>query len=259
VIIVTGPGRSGTSLVASIYNQLGFDPGGPWREPENAGFEESDFVRANERLLCALGTTVAMGRRAPRGRWGLHGARIDALLRPPDEDAARRPPGPLGRLVDWTRYRRLPLDVIDWSKLPRVVDHEGPALLRLCGGASVVKDPRFCWTLPVWLEAGCAVKSVVMCLRDLDAVVDSRSKAFGHMVLEHGRSWAKNDFAYGIGLVMASATAHRVPVVVLRFPDLLDDPSDLYARLPLPEHRSWEEFSAAFEKVRDRGLVHDGR
>lgn len=259
MIVVTGPGRSGTSLVASLYRELGFDPGGPWRPNDNAGLEDSAFVKANEDLLAALGTTVALGRRAPRGRWGRRGGRVDGSL---STDVSRIPgwlSEPLARSVDWSRYKRWPLRALDWSKLDSVTREYGERLRTMCDAVEVVKDPRFCWTLPAWFASGAPISAVVLSLRDLDAVVDSRISAFGHLVGEHGRGWAKNDFAYGIGLAVATACEHRVRLEILRFPDFLDDPGALYGRLPLPRQVSSEDFERAFEKVRDRSLVHDDR
>lgn len=258
MIVVTGPGRSGTSFVALLYRELGFDPGGPWRPRDSAGLEDSSFVEVNEALMQALGTSVAMGRRARRGRWGRRGARVDTRL----ADGLRTRPGLFGHLaalVDWSRYRGLPLDVVDWPKVAEIAAEHGERLRSLSSMTSVVKDPRFCWTLPVWFAAGATVEAVVLVLRDLDAVVDSRSRTFGHVVGEQGRSWAKNDFVYGIGLALSTAVAQRVPVEIVRFPDLFEDPRDLHDRLPLPEARDWERFLRAFEAVRDSSLVHDER
>ena len=259
MIVVTGPGRSGTSFVASLYRELGFDPGGPWRPNDNAGLEDSAFVKVNEELLEALGTTVALGRQAPRGRWGNRGRRVDRSL---SADGSRVPEwlsDPLARSVDWSRYKRWPLRALDWSKLDDVTRDYGDRLRTLCDGVEVVKDPRFCWTLPVWFASGAPITAVVLSLRGLDAIVDSRISAFGHLVGEYGRSWAKNDFAYGIGLAVAAACEHRVRLEILRFPDFLEDPLALYAQLPLPRPLTAEEFELAFERVRDRSLVHDDR
>jgi len=155
------------------------------------------------------------------------------------------------------RYRRNTLDLMDWSRLDAVVEERGEALRTLSLQTTVVKDPRFCWTLPAWLASGASISAVVLALRPLDAVVESRVRA--GMIPDESGVWAKNNFAYGIGLAMAAASEYRVPVVVVRFPDFLDQPEDLYERLPLPEERTWEEFHAAFVKVHDASLVHDRR
>jgi len=258
VIVVTGPGRSGTSLLASLYKELGFDPGGGWRHQHNAGLEHAKFVKLNESLLDALGTSVPMGAKARRGRWGRHALGVDAFLAA--ERASGRPTiERLVRIVDWTRYRSLGLDVVDWSKLDVVVREQAENMKALCEEAQIVKDPRFCWTLPAWLAGGAPIEAVVLSVRGLDAMVDSRGRVFGNVVREHGRSWAKNEFVYGIGLAVASASEYRVPIETFRFPDFLQDPRGLYERLPLPAPRSWEEFSGAFERVVDGSLVHDDR
>ena len=138
-----------------------------------------------------------------------------------------------------------------------MVTEFGETLRMLAAETQVVKDPRFCWTLQTWLASGASIGAVVLALRPLDAMVESRVRA--GMIPEQARTWAKSNFAYGIGLAMAAAVEYRVPIEILRFPDFLDQPRDLYERLPLPEERSWEEFHAAFVKVHDASLVHDRR
>jgi hypothetical protein len=146
---------------------------------------------------------------------------------------------------------------MDWSGLDAVVTEFGETLRTLAAETQVAKDPRFCWTLQAWLASGASISAVVLALRPLDAMVESRVRA--GMIPDIARAWAKNNYAYGIGLALAAAVEHRVPIEVLRFPDFLDHPRDLYERLPLPEKRTWEEFHAAFVKLHDPSLVHDRR
>jgi hypothetical protein len=256
VIVITGPGRSGTSFLASLYKELGFDPGGGWRPQQNAGLEDSAFVRANERLLTALGASAGMGRGGKHGPGGGRGQKLNQLL---ESSSFLQSNDRLATLVDGLRYRRAGLDLIDWSVLDQVVTEHGPSLLQLCEGTEVVKDPRFCWTLPAWLASGASVTDIVLTVRALDAMVDSRMRVRGTAVEPHARGWAKNNFAYGIGLAVTTASDYRVPLQTFRYPDFLADPQDLYDRLPLPQARTWGEFSVAFEKLNDSSLVHDRR
>lgn len=39
MLIITGPGRSGTSVFARFCEQVGYDTGGSWNEEINAGKE----------------------------------------------------------------------------------------------------------------------------------------------------------------------------------------------------------------------------
>ena len=146
---------------------------------------------------------------------------------------------------------------MDWSKLSLVVAERGEELRDLAAKTQVVKDPRFCWTLCAWLASGASIDSVVLPLRPLDAMVESRIRA--GMVSQASRTWAQNNFAYGIGLLMAAMVEYNVPLTLLRFPDFLSDSRELYERLPLPEPRTWEESQGAFNKVHDPSLVHDRR
>lgn len=256
MIVITGPGRSGTSFLASLYKELGFDPGGGWRRQQNMGLEDSAFVRANEALLVALGTSAGMGRGGKHGPGSGRGQRLKRLL---GSKAFPQSNERLGALVDRLGYRRAGLDLMDWSTLDQVVAEHGPSLMELCDGTDVVKDPRFCWTLPAWLASGAPVTAVVLTLRALDAMVDSRARLRDTVVEPYARSWAKNNFAYGIGLALTTAADYRVRLETLRYPDFLARPQDLYERLPFPQPRTWEEFNAAFEKISDSSLVHDPR
>ncbi len=175
--------------------------------------------------------------------------------------SAERLPDPLharlDSLLSSLRYHRNAADLMDWTKLDAVVDRYGEEMRELAVSKQVVKDPRFCWTLHAWLASGAAIDSVVLAIRPLEAMAESRIRV--GMIPERARTWAMNNFAYGIGLAMAAITQYRVPVEILRFPDFLDNPQDLYDRLPFPEKRSWTEFLTAFEKVHDASLVHDLR
>jgi len=243
VIVISGPGRSGTSFLALLYRELGFDPGGRWDPRVRAGLE-ARFPAYNRDLAAALGVSPGR-RRGPRWvRW---------LGRQLPESSFTR----VKALLTRVRYRRSTVDLMDWSRLDAVAAEFGETLRALGAETVVAKDPRFCWTLHAWLAAGAPVSAVVLALRPLDAMVESRVRA--GMLPAIARTWAKNNYAYGIGLVMAAAVEYRVPVEVVRFPDFLDQPRDLYERLPLPEARTWEAFHAAFVKVRDESLVHDRR
>jgi hypothetical protein len=234
-----------------LYRELGFDPGGGWKPDIHAGLEAGPFARINDELASAL-ETVAAPRRGPRRLRFLDRLSVLSARRLPDSADER-----VNSALATLRYRRNTLDVMNWARLDAVVTEFGETLRMLAAETQVVKDPRFCWTLQTWLASGASIGAVVLALRPLDAMVESRVRA--GMIPEQARTWAKSNFAYGIGLAMAAAVEYRVPIEILRFPDFLDQPRDLYERLPLPEERSWEEFHAAFVKVHDASLVHDRR
>jgi hypothetical protein len=234
-----------------LYRELGFDPGGRWNPLVNAGMEARQFSEFNNDLAAALGT-VGAPQKGTRSRRSLH--RMSSL-------SADRLPAPLhaslDSLLSSLRYHRNAADLMDWTKLDAVVDRYGEEMRELAASKQVVKDPRFCWTLQAWLASGASIESVVLAIRPLEAMAESRMRV--GMIPDRARTWAMNNFAYGMGLALAATTEYRVPVVVLRFPDFLDTPQDLYERLPLPEKRSWTDFLTAFEKVHDPSLVHDER
>ena len=245
VIVITGPGRSGTSFLAGLYRELGFDPGGGWREAVNAGLEDKEFTEVNTAVAASLGAVPAPGIGPSRLRWVSRRTRkLPSSVR-----------GPLDRAIDTVRYRPKKIDVIEWSRLDEVVEEFGPTMRSLAARTAVVKDPRFSWTMHAWLASGADVSDMVLALRPLDSMVTSRIR--GGWIREPARTWATANFAYGIGLAVSAASQYHLPVHQLLFPQFLNDPEGLYRQLPLPEERTWEEFHAAFTALRDDSLVHE--
>lgn len=50
MLIITGTGRCGTSLVARFTKEMGYDPGGHWEPSINAGYEHPDSCRINHEI-----------------------------------------------------------------------------------------------------------------------------------------------------------------------------------------------------------------
>ncbi len=57
MIIISGPGRSGTSVLAKIYDNLGFQVPGRWndRKNVNAGYEALDVSQLNQKMVIEVG------------------------------------------------------------------------------------------------------------------------------------------------------------------------------------------------------------
>lgn len=251
MIVITGPGRSGTSLLATLYKELGFDPGGRWESAVSAGLEAYEVRMTNLRLAEELGVSTRE-RRGGRCLQTLSAAVGKVKVHLPS--AVRRP---LTDAVDRLRYAQVTPDFMHWERLPAVVDRHAEELCAIAKDRQVVKDPRFCLTLRAWLASGVPVDSIVLTLRPLDAMADSRVRA--RMYTSRARDWGKHNYCYGMGLLLTAAAEYRIPVVTLRFPDFLDDPARLYRSLPWPEPVSWEQFERAFRATYQPELVHDGR
>lgn len=251
MIVITGPGRSGTSLLAQLYRELGFDPGGWWMSDVQAGLEDKEVWRLNQALCREL--RVSAGERGGGALLRLAGTvvrRSEGHLAPALRD-------PMAEVVDRVRYRRIHPDLMARDRIARAVERYGEQLRELATAREVAKDPQFCFTMEPWLAAGASVEAILLLLRPLDAMVDSRVRA--GMLTRRAAHWAKHDYCYGIGLLVESAARHGVPVTTLRYPDFLDDPEELHLSLPLPSHRSLAQFTQALETVRDPSLVHDRR
>jgi hypothetical protein len=220
MIVITGPGRSGTSVLAAVYKELGFDPGGVWVERTRAGLEDQRFFSLNNQMAAQLGMTMLK--------------RLPKAAAAADEEAVFQP--------------------ADWDLLDDVVARNRDSMLALARETEVVKDPRFSYLLPVWLAAGAAIDHVVITTRDLEAMVASRLAA-GQTELSAPQ--LRNSLVYAIGVVTAAVLDGEVPHTWLRFPDFLQDPAALYDVLPFPRPVERDRFTAAAERLFDQSKVHD--
>jgi hypothetical protein len=237
VIVITGVGRSGTSFLAQVYRELGFDPGGQWLPAVNAGYEDDEVVSANELVAHDLGLLFLGGPRPT-------------------------PPGSGGGLLASLRARGRPappdqFDTIDPARLQPAVERHRDRLRAVAGAHVVVKDPRFCWTMPVWLGAGAAIDHVVLSTRAMEAVIGSRRTA-GHLRYRTEAA-ATNELIYALGVCLAAISEHDVPYSIVRFPHVLDCPEQLAANLPFPEAVAADRIAEAVRSVARRDLVHDWR
>ncbi|HJU39779.1 MAG TPA: sulfotransferase [Tahibacter sp.] len=191
-LFVCGMHRSGTSMVARLLNLMGLYFG-----PE--------------------GSALPANRENPKGFWERRDvvALNDQLLMSADSTwfniyafvartAAWRPPQ---SLVDALRAKVLDIDAHrPWF----------------------VKDPRFCLTLPYWLEH-CERPVAVICSRSPESVIASLAKRteITGLVLTRDESLALWE-AYNVELLRAS---RGVPCVFVRYEDVLESPLDACTRL----------------------------
>ena len=254
MIVITGPGRSGTSLIAQLYRELGFDPGGFWIPEYNAGYEEHDIVRANAAIIRDLRITV------------LADSYGNEMLRRETHDPTDPPRSKFnwwlgnkaGRLAERCLGRRAdPLELISWEGFEEFVEARRVPLTEMARRFQVAKDPYFCWTLAIWAASGAQIDHVLVCVRNFDAMVESRFAA-GQLFFS-SRSGAKNSFVYGLGLCMMAVHEHRLPHSVIRFPDFLNEPASLFEALRFPTPVTYDRFLDAFSRVVSGDLIHDFR
>lgn len=248
MIIVTGPGRSGTSFLARVYRELGYDPGGRWLGEKNAGLEADDVVRLNHDIISGLGMRpLHPPLRVPKAVRTAGRGMLPTSLRGHVRTALRALPARPGS--------REPL--ADWSRLDDVVARHRDRIHELARRRQVVKDPRFCWSLAVWVAAGAPIEHVLVTSRDSASMVASHMTA-GNV----GRltpSAARNGFAYATGLCVVALQDGRVPWDLVRFPDLLTQPEHLYQVMRFPDPVPRDRFLRAITAVKDDRLVHDWR
>ena len=248
MIVITGPGRSGTSLIAQLYRDLGFDPGGDWVDEIAGGLEASEIVRLNEELLEALGLTP-MG--SPGGGLGRMRRAGKALVPTRMRVTLRR------RLQRMPWMGRSEPAMLRWDRVRATAESFAPRLSSAAVKHEVVKDPRFFWTLPLWARAGIPIEHVLISIRNLDATAESRDRMDSNRFTTEGG--IRNSIAYGLGLTIFALEEARIPYSIVRFPDFLDDPSALYRAARFPRPVSEAEFTNEFERLRRPDLVHDQR
>jgi hypothetical protein len=241
MIVLTGPGRSGTSLLASLYRELGFDPGGLWHDEVNAGFEDKRCVDLNQAVLEGLGTNPN-GQRAdvpPAVRSSLkHFVPKSIRQRARQQVRARTP------------QRSIP--PVRWSSIPEIMERLGPQLKEYAQGRAVVKDPRFCFTLQVWLASGAPIGHVVVTVRDSGASAASRVEA--NLSKFADEDTMRTSTVLGLGTLFDTLLSVDVPYTVLRYPAWPTNVDDV-AALPFPEPVAPGDVRAALERVCDPALL----
>ena len=256
MIIITGPGRSGTSFLARLYQALGFDPvegGGGWEDSINGGLEDVEVGCVNLEIIRALrmqGQPSVLANRAKRvlgsrsPRQGIHigGPETSSSARSLQLEILERS---IGRRI---RLQR-------WGDLDEVAMQLGSRLRELGSQRVIVKDPQFCQTLAVWAIAKAPIAQVVISLRETTAT------AQGLLRTGHLPTWATqnapNHVAYRIGLLMTAVVDHRLNHTVLRFPDYLQQPELLYDSLTFPARVERQHFLEVFAALVDPDLVHN--
>lgn len=194
MLVVTGPPRSGTSLVCNLLQRIGCDfgpeekliPGNQWNEL--GYFENTDVVAMNHRLML--------------GSW------IDPT------------PWTVSVWPDsrFERLRRLTVVLIGRATMTTqsilrrssTLDAELQEI-RLRYDGCTVKDPRFCFTLPAW---GNAVRGVLFCIRHPREVADS-------MAAQSGFSRAIGYYAWHRWLRWFDRLEHPYPVHYVNFNQLI--------------------------------------
>jgi len=188
MLVVTGPPRSGTSMVCNLLQRLGCDfgeeslliPGNQWNEL--GYFENTEIIAMNHRLM--LGTWL------DTQPW------TESVWPESRRERLRRLV-----VVVIARFVLSPTRVLRRSQ---IMSEEIEALshkYRSC----TVKDPRFCFTLPAW---GRNVDRVLYCVRHPREVADSMAaqsgfpRVFGYYAWHRWCSWFwKQSKEYSVSVV----------------------------------------------------------
>jgi hypothetical protein len=245
MIVITGVGRSGTSLIASLYQQLGFAVGGEWVPTINAGLEDPQIVEANEIIMSELRLTGFHRTLVPPSVKRLVKRHVSAsTIERVRERTDSRPRMQQGKH----------LSLLDWDRLPQLVEKMGPRLCDLAATRQVAKDPRFRYTMPAWLASGASVDHALISLRNLDAAM--KSKVAAGYEDTSSEVQLRNWLVYGFGLCLDALLEHKVEHALVRFPDFLGDPQGLYRAMRFPEPVDEERFLSVFGDVVRPEMVH---
>ena len=248
MVLIIGPGRSGTSVLALLYKELGFDPGGVWREDTRSGLEDPEIVALNEEILeflglSPMGAPTGASRRIRRAGKSLVPARYRSRIRKQ-----------LGWLP-WMASARV--QTLGWDRFDGAVQAFRERIGAAASRREVAKDPRFLWTLPVWAASEAPLQHAVITFRNLDAVIKGRAEI--DSVRYHSEAAIRDSVVYGLGLTTWATQEWRLTHEWLRFPGFLDDPDLLFQLLRFPRPVSQERFVEVFNEVRRPGHIHDRR
>ena len=173
--LISGMHRSGTSLVAQLFHRAGADLGNP------------DTLNGPD-------------------RWN-----PDGYFEQREVQAVNIPliHGPWGKLA----YFRLPTTRTILRRADR--RHSQIAQVASVYKDKIVKETRFCLTLPAWLEHGAEVRKMMICLRDPAAVAQSLSR----------RNWIVRALGYRLWMIHLQRLIQHVsgiPTWIVRYENILD-------------------------------------
>lgn len=241
MLVITGAGRTGTSVLAAIAKDLGHDVGGKWKAHVRAGLEESRAVCLNNCLMESLKIDGPFGE--PFRPVSLAMRVLPNVM--PWFSVGKRAAGKLGSMEFLRRRRpRRPR----WEYMETAVERFGEDLRKYAQSRAVVKDPSFLWTLPIWLRAGARIEHVIVTMRNVEMIRESRQGAG----LSQGLSDAgfRESIAMGYGETwLALELTSKTTYSVLKFPDFLHDPGLMYRSLGMPLGANAEEFERGVEAV----------
>ena len=193
LVLVVGSGRSGTSLFTGIMHRLGFHV----PQPE---------VTAD--------TTNPRGFAEPKWVVDFH----DWLLRRAGVQVADARPSA------WAETARVAIDDDVRRRLREWLANEFEQADHV-----IIKDPRLSWFLPLWSQCAedvAAAPKFATVLRHPAAVIESKQRSYGNWQgdVERTAGWINN--------VLFTERATRMgPRVFVRYQDLLDDWTDVTARI----------------------------
>lgn len=253
MLIITGPGRSGTSLLAKIYKNAGANVTGTWSELERAGFEDASVVDLNKRILGELNTSQLGYKRSLPRLESLPGRRVARIIRSSTSPTLRR--NVRVRLQNRSGNTFHSLTLPEWGQLPRIVEEMGEAMQLAAGGLTIVKDPQFCLTLPVWIAAGVEIDHVLASTRSVEAMLKSRIDAdqTGFSINDQ-----RNALMLSWGVLMATLESNPgIPSTCVRFPAFVKEADNLARLLPLVQGVSREDLIASVHETVDSTMISE--
>jgi len=250
LIVVTGAGRSGTSMLAHAYAVAGARVSGEWDPTIRAGLEDERIVGLNKRICHDLGVSLLGYRSDPINLSRVGSAKLREFAK---RRLSKEKRTQIKKVLHGRRSNRMSFHGIPWDLVDNVGVRHGSALRCAANEVSFAKDPLFSLTLPVWLAAGARIDHVVLTSRRIDEMVASRQAA-GHLGHKNEND-TRNTFIYAHGVALASVEDAGIRYTRFRYPDSLTDLPRLAQMLPLPEGMCTNDILAALESVVDQAAL----
>lgn len=252
MVIITGLGRSGTSVLAQICTKLGVAVGGEWNASINAGLEDTQVARLNDDIMTFLGRKSANldHGQSQLPQWLRGHSATTWLLK----HLGRRSRHYLKQAY-WKAQGGVQLGDLDSDTISRAAERFRDEVLAI-PFQGVVKDPRFLLTLPVWICAEANIERIIVTTRSLDPVIASRSEA-SHLATSQ-RAPVISELLHDLGCCMHFANIYRIPSSILVFPNFLNQPQSISNALGLNDPEDVLAVQQALEEVYNPAKVHHG-
>ncbi len=246
MVVITGTGRSGTTLLARLYQELGYNVGGgeEWWDEADAGLEPADVNELNLGIMRQLALPSGFPGKA-------FAAKIWRFINKLIPKGAKRG---VTETIRNSRIVRNNLILNRYSDISKVAEQHKDEIISISKKYEVAKSPTFARALPVWIEAGADIDHVIISARDVESVTKSQERA-GFLRYD-SFDMGCNHYALLAGMCLSTVVKYDVSFTIMQFPKFVEDHSHLYENLFLSKGESFKNIDNTFSEIADLNKVN---